>query len=61
MNAIVSLQPSKSAVADESMVSAGVSIFSAPNISTASLNINGTQTVNILEPANKPNEIATLQ
>ena len=49
------------AVATDNTVSPGVSIVKVPNVSTAPLNKNGTQTVNIFEPANRPNDIATLK
>lgn len=49
------------AVAALNTVSAGVSIVKVPIVSTAPLNKNGTHTVNILEPANRPKDIATLK
>lgn len=49
------------AVATDNTVSAGVSIVKVPIVSTAPLNRNGTQTVNILEPASKPKDMATLK
>lgn len=49
------------AVATDNTVSVGVSMVKAPKVSTAPLKRNGTQTVNTLEPANKPKDIATLQ
>lgn len=49
------------AVATDNTVSAGVSIVKVPIVSTAPLKRNGTQTVNILEPASKPKDMATLK
>lgn len=48
------------ATAEDNTASVGVSIDKVPKVSTAPLNKNGTDTVKILEPAKRPNEIPTL-